>query len=228
MADLSSLVSVILPVHNGARYLREAISSVLAQGPFDLEVVVVDDGSTDDSAEVASTFGPPVRCVSQPQGGVAAARNTGLERARGSFVAFVDADDFWPSNKLKTQLAALTNDPALEAVFGHVQQFLEEPDTGVRQLGPVQAGHTPSTMLIRMEALRRVGLFNVAVPLAESVDWYARAVDANLRYTVLPDIVLHRRIHGQNTGIQKREDQERTYLQVLRAVLQQRRAKSSD
>src|SRR5690242_4967891 len=93
-------VTCIVPVFNGERYLGEALDSIFAQGHQPLEVLVVDDGSTDGSAAVAKSYGDRVRYFFQPNAGPAAARNLGLEAARGEFIAFLDADDLWHRDKL--------------------------------------------------------------------------------------------------------------------------------
>jgi glycosyltransferase involved in cell wall biosynthesis len=100
-------VSVVIPSYNSARYLPQAIDSVLAQGFRDLEVLVVDDGSTDDTGDVMKRYGPPVRYIQQSNSGVAVARNRGIEESQGRYVAFLDADDTWLEHKLEKQLAAL-------------------------------------------------------------------------------------------------------------------------
>src|SRR5690606_28366702 len=116
-----SQVSVIIPVYNGERYLAEAVHSILAQTVPTLEIIVVDDGSTDGTARVAQRFGDAVCYVYQPNRGPAAARNRGLERARGEIVAFLDADDLWREGKLACQCARLEADPTLDIVLGHTQ-----------------------------------------------------------------------------------------------------------
>ena len=218
------MISVIIPAFNAAPYLAEAIRSVLVQAYRPLEVLVVDDGSTDDTPVVARSFGSPVVCWSQVQAGVAAARNAGVERATGNFIAFLDADDVWAADKLARQHDALAADPSLDAAFGHVQPFFEASKTDPGLVGPVLLGHTPSTMLIRTDALRRIGPYNASLPLAESLDWFLRAQAAQLRYVVLADVVLHRRIHGQNASIRKRDEQTAEYFRVLRAELDRKRS----
>jgi glycosyltransferase involved in cell wall biosynthesis len=100
-------VSVIIPTYNSARYLAEAVDSVLSQTFSDFEVLVIDDGSTDETETVMRRYGPPVRYIQQNNGGVASARNRGIEESRGRYVAFLDADDTWYPHKLQRQLAAL-------------------------------------------------------------------------------------------------------------------------
>lgn len=100
-------VSVIIPTYNSARYLSEAIDSVLAQSFKDFEILVIDDGSTDETQEVLRRYQSRVHCVRQPNSGVAIARNRGIEQSRGHYISFLDADDTWTASKLERQLAAL-------------------------------------------------------------------------------------------------------------------------
>src|SRR5213078_156464 len=110
MTDEQPLVSVIIPVYNGARYLRAALESVFAQTYRPIEVIVVDDGSGDDSGVIAQSF-PDVHFIHQENQGVAAARNHGFDAARGEFIAFLDQDDLWTPEKLKVQVNYLLNHP---------------------------------------------------------------------------------------------------------------------
>jgi len=110
------LVSVVIPVYNGERYLGEAIDSVLRHSFAGSEIIVVDDGSTDRTADVATAYGSAVRYFRQHQSGSGAARNRGIEVARGSLFAFLDADDVWTPNKLAIQKSAFDADPELELV----------------------------------------------------------------------------------------------------------------
>src|SRR5262245_20179101 len=108
-----SSVSVVIPCYNAGRFLKETLESILAQTRPALEVIVVDDGSTDDSAAVAGAFGPPVRVLRQSNQGESVARNRGLDEARGDWVAFLDADDVWAPDKLERQLAAVEGSPGV-------------------------------------------------------------------------------------------------------------------
>lgn len=216
------MISVVIPAFQAERFVGDAIRSVLAQSYQPIEILVVDDGSTDGTRAVADAFGPPVVVWSKERNGTAAARNDGVARARGELLAFLDADDLWTEDKLALQCAALAADPQLEAVFGHVQQFTETRD-GTPPVGEALAGYTPSTMLIRADPFRRVGPFDVNVPRAEAVEWYARARAAGLRHRLLPDVLLRRRIHGDNLGVRERAHQTAEYLKVLRAEIARKR-----
>src|SRR5688500_924354 len=110
MTEQQPLVSVIIPVYNGARFLRAALESVFAQTYRPIEVIVVDDGSADDSGVIAQSF-PEVRYIRQENQGVAAARNNAIEAARGEFFAFLDQDDLWTPEKLRLQIEHLLDHP---------------------------------------------------------------------------------------------------------------------
>ena len=105
-------ISVVIPCYNAAAFLRATIESILGQTQPVLEVIVVDDGSADDSANIAESFGPPVRVIRQPNQGESAARNRGIEAAVGDWVAFLDADDLWLPTKIELQSEAIRSAPA--------------------------------------------------------------------------------------------------------------------
>ena len=225
------LITVVIPVYNGARYLGEAIESVLAQTYQATEVIVVDDGSTDGSREEAAKFSPRVRCVPQPNAGAAAARNHGVRESHGEFIAFLDADDLWMKEKLALQLAAFSNDPTLDMVFGNVRQFFspELPDTEKEKIAlpaETMVGYHPGTMLIKRESFLRVGEFGEGWKMAEFIDWHARATELNLKSTLVPEVIMMRRVHNSNQGIAKRGYRSE-YVRVLKAALDRRR-KSPD
>jgi glycosyltransferase involved in cell wall biosynthesis len=223
-----SLVSVIIPVYNYDRYLGEAVESVLNQTYRNLEVIVVDDGSTDRSAEVAKSFaGRGVRYCHQVHAGIGPSRNKGVELARGEFIAFLDADDRWPLEKLERQLRTFEDDPELQMVFGQALQLQNGPawEAGINNKNPpgLVAGMVPGTMLIKGDAFARVGKFQDGLKVGEFIDWYARAVELKLRSLVMPDLFLWRRIHDSNQGIRERQSVS-DYARVLKAKLDRRRA----
>ncbi len=228
MSDSSSLISVMIGAYNAEPYLAEAIESVFAQTHQPLELIVIDDGSTDGTAVVAQAYGDRLSFAQQENGGNGAARNRALQLANGNYFAFLDADDRFTPRKLELQLAALDADPALDVVFGHVQEFVSpeiaaDVKVQIRKPAPVSPWTSPNLMLIRRESFDRVGLFSASLRVGVTVDWYARATEASLKALMLPDVVLERRLHGQNNGM--REQSKRLqYVEVLKASIDRRRA----
>lgn len=228
------LVSVIIPVYNYDRYLGEAIESALGQTYQHLEVIVVDDGSTDQSGEVARSFaGRGVRYCPQVHAGIGPARNSGVELAQGEVLAFLDADDRWPLEKLKRQLSAFESDPTLEMVFGQALQLQNGPEweAGIRNnqlaVAGMVPGMVPGTMLIKRDAFLRVGKFQGDWKVGEFIDWYARAVEFQIRSLVMPELLLWRRIHDSNQGVRERQSVS-DYARVLKAKLDRKRAEGRD
>lgn len=221
-------LSVVIPCYNAERFLAEAIDSVLAQRAAGLEIIVIDDGSTDGSAEIARGFGPVVSCHSQPNAGIAAARNAGIARATGELLAFVDADDLWTEGSLDARLAALESAPRVDCVFGALQQFLSpgiDPLVAARLEFDANASTArfAGTMLIRRAAFLRAGPFDTALRVGEMVEWVARAEAAGVTTRTLDAVVMRRRIHGNNTVLTQKLSQG-DYLRALKAAMDRRRA----
>ncbi len=217
-------VSVIVPAHNAAPYLGEAIGSIRAQAYGNLEIVVVDDGSTDATAEIAATEG--VRLRRQPQRGAGAARNAGLALARGDFIAFLDADDLWTEGRLAAQLRAAASQSDVDLVFGQVEHFIS-PEIDASEAGLYcppgkQPAHLVGCLLARASAFQRVGGFREDLRVGEFVDWCARADELGLSTQMLDETVLRRRIHSTNVGVTRR-DATTDYAVVLKAALDRRR-----
>jgi glycosyltransferase involved in cell wall biosynthesis len=215
------LVSVVIPAHNAAAYLGEALESVFGQGHEALDLIVVDDGSTDATAAVAERYGDRLRIVRQAQAGIGPARNSGVELARGDFLAFLDADDLWEPRKLERQLAALAR-PQIELVFGHVRQFASPELEGAEVDTSLKPAYLSGAALMRMEVWRRVGLFG-AYQVGEFMDWLLRARELGVAEAMLPDHVLSRRVHATNQTRTKRGSFG-DYAQILKGSLDRRRA----
>ena len=221
------LISVIIPVFNCERYLAEAIESVLAQTWRDIEIIIVDDGSTDGSADVAQRFARSVRYDFVPHGGAGAARNRGVDLARGDYLAFLDADDLWVESKLELQMAAFDAGPQVDAVFAYVNQFISpdlSSDLAQKIICPPESmpGRVPGTMLIPTPIFRRVGPFCETLTVGEFVEWYSRAIDLRLKELMVSEVVLRRRLHATNLGIVNR-DARSDYARVVKAAIDRRR-----
>jgi glycosyltransferase involved in cell wall biosynthesis len=215
------LVSVVIPAWNAAAFLGEAVSSVLEQDGANVEAIVVDDGSSDETAAVAARFGAAVRVLQQPHAGIGASRNRGVDAARGGLIAFLDADDVWPPGKLRLQRAALEANPALDMVFGHAVEFRDAGEEA-----PQVPAMLPGTSLIRIACFHRVGQFREDLRVGEFIDWMVRARDVGLRLAVLNAVCLRRRLHERNTG--RTTENRADYAKVVRAALQRKRGVSSD
>jgi glycosyltransferase involved in cell wall biosynthesis len=231
MIQKNDLVSVIIPVYNCERYLGEAIESALAQTYRPIEVIVLDDGSTDGSGDVAKRFVPPVRYYFQPNAGLGAARNKGISLAQGSVFAFLDSDDVWLEGKLTRQMAVLDDNPEVDMVFGYARQFNspeldQQSKTKIRPSDEVLPGYIAGTMLIKRDAFYRVGLFETDWRVGEFIDWYLKAMERGLKSFLLPEVVMKRRIHANNMGIRERKHQT-DYVRILKAALDRRREKST-
>jgi glycosyltransferase involved in cell wall biosynthesis len=216
-------IGVILPVLDGARFLGAAICSVIGQTIRPTEVIVVDDGSTDGSANIAARFGAPVTVLALPHQGGAAALNAGISRATAEYLAFIDADDLWAHDKLFRQLQAFSADADLEAVFGHVGEFRDMDDKiqdehQARQGMRRREGINKTTMLIRKTAFERVGAFDPSF-VAEFPEWYSRALTRKLRSVVLEDVLSFRRIHSANVSRTQRSLLHADYLRMARAKI---------
>ncbi len=223
------MVSAIIPVYNGERYLAEAIESILAQTYRPIEIIVVDDGSTDGSASIAKGFSDHVQYFYQSNGGCPAARNTGIKNARGSFFAFLDADDLWTEDKSARQIAVMEADPGLQIVFGHVSHFYS-PDideiTKQKTQCPTEKmpGYHHGTVLVTRTAFHDIGLFSEKWECGEFLDWSFRAQEKGYGSVLIPEVVMKRRIHSANRGILVREIRS-DYVHVLKAALDRRRQK---
>jgi glycosyltransferase involved in cell wall biosynthesis len=220
-------VSVLMPVYNHAQHLAEAIDSVLAQTYPAVELIVIDDGSTDGSGEIARRYGPALRYAYQANAGIGAARNHAAALATGEFFAFLDSDDRYPADRLARQIAAFHADPELEMVLGHVTEFLspELDEAARRRLRPPlerAPGNIPPSMLIRRQAYARVGPFDIEAGLGSSIEWWARLLDLRLRTVMLEDVVVERRLHARNTGL-RAWDSGSAYLRLVKATLDRRR-----
>ena len=218
-----AFVSVIIPVWNGERFLAEAVTSVLDQTYPPHEVIVIDDGSTDGSKEVAKRFGVPVKYYFQERSGAAAARNHGVELSEGDFIAFLDADDIWVKDKLVWQMKSFEGHPELDMVFGNVRQFHSYASGIVlNEESEIIPGYVPGTMVIKRASFFRAGKFSAQWRVGEFIDWYLRAEDIGLKSFLVPSVVLLRRIHDANMGIRERASRI-DYVKIVKASLDRRR-----
>ena len=226
---MGPLVSVVIPVFNGERFLREAVQSVLAQNYAPVEIIIVDDGSTDGTATVARSFPETVCYLHQANKGPAAARNRGIERAQGSLIAFADADDVWPAVKLELHLPYLIREPTIEIVMGRIQQVLLSKSvtgqTQANEIGEPVFSVNLGSAVIRRSVFERVGLFDETMRYSEDVDWFMRAREGGVRIKTIDAVTMFYRQHEQNMTRGK-SPSELNVLKALKRSLDRRRERT--
>ncbi len=225
---MTPTVSVVIPVRDGAKYLAEALESVLTQSYQAAEVIAVDDGSQDRTPEVLAEHGRWVRVIRQGPLGLGTALNRGIASSKAELLAFCDSDDVWTPLKLERQVTHLRRHPGHAGVGGLIQQFVT-PD--VPQLtGKVRIDVRPvaaallGTLLLRRTAADRVGPFEETAATATTVDWVGRLRHLGLQIDALEEVVLLRRIHGGNMTMKSADQTRARLLSALRAQLGRNRA----
>jgi glycosyltransferase involved in cell wall biosynthesis len=205
------LVSVIIPNYNYAKYLREAIDSVLAQTYRNIEIIVVDDGSKDDSKKILESYGEKITAIFQANQGVSAARNNGVAASKGEYVAFLDADDIWLARKIELQIEKFVNDKTL----GLVHVGVEDIDAQGKVIGTHLNGLTGevshellrfklsvilgggSGIMIPRKILDEIGGFDLR--LSTSADWdFFYRISSRYQIGFIDDLLLKYRIHVSN------------------------------
>ncbi|MCP4693516.1 MAG: glycosyltransferase family 2 protein, partial [Desulfobacterales bacterium] len=178
-------VSVILPTYNRAWILREAVDSVLAQDYSDFELIVVNDGSTDDTRELLDEYGDRIIVLEQENRGVSAARNLGVSSASGRLITFLDSDDYWLPKKLSTQAAFFDARPdalicQTEEIWIRNGRRVNPKRKHKKKSGMIFEPSlalclvSPSAVMIRRELFEEVGLFDEALPACEDYDLWLR------------------------------------------------------
>lgn len=227
------LISCVIPVYNHELYIGETIESVLTQTHRPLEVIVVDDGSTDGTAAVIARFGDRVRYVYQTNAGPAAARNKGAELANGAYLAWLDSDDLWREDKLERQLAFLRARPDVDICLTYLQNFWIDDlaDEAARLKDSPRSrplpGYVFAAVLMSREAYGRIGPSNAAIYHGDGTDWMMRAMDSGAKIEVLPEVMVWRRYHHTNISRVDSSGDAETFLILLKRHLDQKRGKVS-
>ena len=222
MSSGRPLVSVIMAAYEAEEHVGDALRSVVDQDWRPLEVVVVDDGSTDRTAEIASSF-PHVRCLRQENHGVSAARNTAFAASRGSLVAVLDSDDLMAPGRLTLQAEYLLAHARVGAVLGR-QEWLNAPGWLPRDAvyGDPNGIPVGGAAMFRREVLEELGGYDASLERGEDTDLLIRMRERGIEHEILPDVVLVRRFRGGSlTGGRAVHD---SLLRSLRAKLEREHA----
>lgn len=219
-------VSVIIPVYNGEVFLKDAFQSICQQEYEPLEIIIVDDGSTDSTREIAARFGKEVRYHYQPNSGLPAARNTGVKMACGDVISFLDVDDLWSKDKTRLQITFLKKSPSAEIVLGYTQIMML---TGIMNGMHVFKEWTPPVLamslggaVFRKSVFDKIGLFDETQRYCDDWDWFMRARELNIKMVVHKKVVQFYRRHDQNMTNQETLNTH-YFIRMLKKSLDRRR-----
>ncbi|MEH2419968.1 MAG: glycosyltransferase [Nostoc sp.] len=225
--NTSNLISIIVVVKNGERYLKAALDSIQQQNYSNYETIVIDGASTDRTAEIAQSY---LGMIYQQQDGkgLAQARNTGISVARGELITFLDHDDYWEVNSLSQRVDSLLSEPQIQGIVGYLQKFFESDYKTRESLKHEEAfkpiiGYTPGTLLARRTLFEQVGGFNSEFKIGCDSEWFARAQDQEILLKVLPLLVLYKRLHNNNLSCQKEVYRQEIFI-LLQQSLKRRQA----
>lgn len=221
----SPKVSIIIPVLNGEKYIAEAIQTALSQDYQNKEVIVVDDGSKDETAKICATFSDKIIYFFQENKGLGVARNQGVHLASGDYFAFLDCDDVWDTAKLSRQMQEADKD---SLVFTLIEQFIcptlsEEERSGLVLSTQVAIGYCATCLLISRECFYRIGLFKPTREVGEFIEWYGRAKILSVAVKTINEVLAYRRLHMNNMGRQRERYSRQEYLKVLKNHLKLQR-----
>ena len=222
------LVSVVIPAFNAAQFLRATVENIRRQNVARLEIIIADDGSTDNTNEVVASL-ENVKYCDQENRGPSTARNLGLEKAEGEFITFLDADDAWPDGSLQARLDCLQKHPQLEIALGKVRCLRDVVTSGSTpietELSDPFVAFNIGAALYRKSVFTKIGGFDEALRFGEDTDWFLRAREANIGLMVLPETTLHYRLHdgGMTSG---KTASELNVVRVLKKSLDRRRLNS--
>ncbi|MEN3974481.1 glycosyltransferase family A protein [Emcibacter sp. SYSU 3D8] len=220
-------ISCVVPIYNGGLYLEEAVASIEAQSWGPVEIIVVDDGSTDDTPRMIAGLGTRIRAFRKENGGSASARNLGMAHASGSFFAFLDADDEWKPEKLAVQMARFEHRPELDlSLCGTehwwIPELQHEAETHSSLLNDRQTGAFP-TVLARRSLFERTGPLDDTLRHLDLVEWMLRVKDVGGVVETIPDTLVRRRIHHTNASRQRGDQEIQDRMVIARKRMQRRR-----
>jgi glycosyltransferase involved in cell wall biosynthesis len=222
----SALVSVVVPVHNGERFLAESLEAILRQDYEPIELIVVDDGSTDASPEIVARY-PDIHYIRQDNRGPSAARNTGIAASSGELLTFCDCDDVYRRAKVSIQVRHLTAHPAASCVLVRHETFVEPGTEPPEWISADDTGVQVQSAMVRRAVINAIGGYNPDYRMTENMEWLERMKTAGLRIDVLDDVVVDRRLHGTNLSYQRKGLQQGLLRSLRDRVHEKREAGDS-
>jgi len=227
------LISCVVPVYNGERFVADAVKSILAQSYRPIEIIVVNDGSTDRTADVLAEFGEQITVTHQENAGQAAARNNGIQTATGNFIAFLDADDLWEPEKLERQMSWLAEHPELQICTCLMQNFWapELADEAEAMRDTQHARPFVATwqgVLAKREVFDTVGRIDTGAAYADVREWMHRARTLGVNVGRIDEVLVRRRIHGANISRGRAQLEPELLLRLAERAMARRRNKDPE
>lgn len=214
-------VSCVICVYNGETYLAEAIRSIIKQTYANIELIVVDDGSSDNSGKIAKQF-PEVKYVYKENKGHASALNLGLKMAQGGLVAFLDCDDLWLPEKIEKQLQEFEQNPQLQYCTTLIQEFYN-PDLE-NYVRPALPGYVATTLMVKKSFFEDYGKFEENKKHSHVTEWFAKTKNQNVAEYTVSEVLAYRRIHKENMSWGDSSKSHDEHLEMIKKILDQRRA----
>lgn len=221
---MNEAYSVVVPAYNAAATLQQTIASILAQTVPAREIIVVDDGSTDDTASIAGSITGPVTVVRQSNQGPGAATTAGFSRVTTPWVATLDADDLWLPHKIERQLSFYATNSSLAGIFSLARLFNDGEKPDPMDGGAIRRLWTRTTMLFRTQAAREIGDFtDFPGQLGEVIDWLARSRDLGHQHFMMEEILAMRRIRPGSLSSRLDAERSRGYLAAVHKAIERKR-----
>ncbi|MBI3782338.1 MAG: glycosyltransferase family 2 protein [Deltaproteobacteria bacterium] len=228
-APEAALVSCIVPVFNCERYLRAALDSIFAQSYRHIEVIVVDDGSSDSTPEIIDSYVGRIVALRQENAGPATTRNRGIEVAAGDFIAFLDADDIWEPRKVELQMARFRARPELDVCVTNARNFWIDELAAERtrfeghRITKELPAYLSSSLLARRRVFEIAGRFDQTLRFGDAAEWFTRVEAQGFLCERLPETLLLRRIHHTNRSRLLNQASRDEFLRVVKISLDRKR-----
>lgn len=223
------LISIIIPVFNTGKYLKEAIDSVFFQTYKNFEIICINDCSTDNSLKILSLYKDKITIINNDVNmGASYSRNVGIKASLGDFIAFLDADDLWDKSKLEKQMTFFKEDKDLDICFTLMKSFISpdlSQDSKNLKYCPKenQPAHIPSSCIIKKSSFLKVGFLDEKYKNADFVDWLNRAKENKLKILTIDEVLISRRIHETNISISNKSIVHSEYIKTIRESLKRKK-----
>ena len=217
-----SLISVMMPTYNNAKYIKQAIESIYAQNYDNIEIIVVDDGSTDNTKEIVKQY-KDIKYFYIEHKGIPFARNVALENTEGEYIAFLDSDDYWLPNKLNTQMQYFKDHPDCEIVFTKYENFFENEDVKKKnraifeKISEDKFTHYLPSSLVKKKLFEKYGNFDEIFQTGEDTEFVTRIKEnkVNIEHFI-NDVFYRRRLHGKNITLIKNPKYSKFLMDLFR------------